>query len=128
MKNHDERDRELAPDDRRWIEVVDGAFRPEPMDSVRASAFERRLSERLEHRARMLWIAGPALVLATGAAALWLYTGRVATAPSADRSAPTFYAFADPDVATADLVEPDDYLPDDYRALASIIESEPGTE
>jgi hypothetical protein len=124
MKNHDERDRELPPDDRRWIEVVDGAFRPEPMDSVRASAFHRRLSARLERRARVLWIAGPALALAAGAAALWLYTGRASTTPGA----PTFYAFADPDVATADLVEPDDYLPDDYRALASFIESEPGTE
>jgi hypothetical protein len=119
-----EKDRELAPEERRWIDALGAAFRPEPMDRRRAGAFQRQLDARLERR--RLWVRGavPALALASGAAALWLYVAASAPAPETGASA-SLYAFADPDAVAADLVEPEAYLPDDYRLLASLMEEEP---
>lgn len=125
MNSHDERDRELAPGERRWVDELGRAFRPEPMDRGRASAFQRRLETKLERRRLLLRTAAPALALATGAAALWLYVS--AQTPAAEQGAlASLYAFADPDEVAADLVEPQGYLPDEYRMLASLIEDEAG--
>jgi hypothetical protein len=120
--NHREDTEQLAPEDRRWVEAVGDAFRPEPLEAQRAAAFQGRLLERIERRRRVVRIAAPALALAAGALALWF---SVAEPPAqANGSETLLYAFADPDGIAADLVEPDDYLPEDYRALASLLESD----
>jgi len=123
MSTHDDRTPELAPEDRRWVDALGEAFRPEPMDLGRARAFQRQLDARLQRRRRLILAAGPALALATGAAALWLYV-RAQPPAVAEPAAPALYAFADPDAVAADLVEPEAYLPDDYQVLASLLEDE----
>jgi hypothetical protein len=123
MSLHEESERELAADERRWIDALGEAFRPEPMERARASAFRRALEERIERRRRRMRVGAPLLALASGAAALWLYVA--APAPVAEPVAgASLYAFADPDSASADLAPPEGYLPDDYRLLASLIDEE----
>jgi hypothetical protein len=120
--NHREDTEQLTPEDRRWVEAVGDAFRPEPLEAQRASAFQRRLVERIERRRRVVRIAAPALALAAAVLVLWF---SVAEPPAQANGGETLlYAFADPDGIAADLVEPDDYLPEDYRALASLLESD----
>jgi hypothetical protein len=106
--------------DERWIDTVREAFRPEPMDPLRARAFERRLFARLEPRRPGRWLAAPLLAGALGALALWLFAQRPEPPSPATGS---LHAFADPDAALA-YVEPDDYLPDDYLALAGDLDGE----
>ena len=112
-------DPELSSEDRRWVELTRELFAPEPMDPLHARAFERRLFARLEPRSRLRWLAAPLVAAALGALALWLSSEP--TPPAAQPAAATLHAFADPDAGIA-LVEPDDYLPDDYLALASFVE------
>jgi len=118
-----ELERELTPEDRGWVEAVGAAFRPEPMDARRASAFSRALDARIAQRRRIVQVTTPALALAAGALALWFSVAEPPTV-EANGSETLLYAFADPDGVAADLVEPDDYLPEDYRALASLLESD----
>jgi hypothetical protein len=118
MNQHDQRDRELSPTDRRWVEALGEAFRPEPLDRARANAFDRRLEERILHRRLRIRIAVPAFAFGAGALALWLSFGTPAPTPAPASLA----AFTDPAEATADLMEPQAYLPDDYRMLALLIE------
>lgn len=125
MSLHGESDRELTPDERRWLDALGEAFRPEPLDRARESAFRRALAERMERRRRRIRVGAPLLALASSAAALWLYVAAPATVaePSATAAA-SLYAFADPDSAFADLAPAEGYLPDDYRMLASLIDDE----
>jgi hypothetical protein len=87
------------------------------MDASRRVAFHERLEARLwRGRAlRAAWLV-PALSAAT-ALAVWL---ALPEAPQpTDVGEPALYAFIDPSVATEEQGE---YLPDDYAALAALLE------
>ena len=130
MKRRTGSDPEITPEDRQLIEAIANDYQPMPMDAVRQAVFRRRLEERLERRARIPWraaFAGGAM-LATAAAVLWLTTlpgespeaVRVASVPQEE--APLLYAFVDPDDYGGDRLEAQDFLPDDYVALADVLE------
>ena len=129
MKPQDETGRSLTREDRELIDAIEAGLRPRPMDPVRAARFRRAVEERLE-RPRTRWRAG--LVVAAPAAAgaaLWL------AIPDAPSPAPTEVAVEEPEAndevspllyADAEAYDqsltPEDYLPEDYLALASVLD------
>ncbi|MEX2206893.1 MAG: hypothetical protein WEF50_11760 [Myxococcota bacterium] len=130
MKRDDERERGLSAEDARLIAAIDAGLRPEPISPARRAAFRAALDERIARGANpWRWLA-PALA-ATAAVALWLArpvatpTEPVALAEPALEDA-ELYAFMDYDAVAAELLGSSTYLPDDYRALALLIESEEG--
>jgi hypothetical protein len=109
-----------SDDDRDLIEAIERSFRPEPMDAARRATFRRGLDARLARPPRVRRIALPGLAVAAAAAALWLAIP-IAPAPSPSEEA-AFSAFVDPDDESA---RSDDYLPEDYVVLASLLELDP---
>jgi hypothetical protein len=128
MKPDDERERELSAEDARMIAAIDAGLRPEPMSPARRAAFRAALDERIERSANpWRWLA-PALA-ATAAVTLWLArpvatpTETVALADPVAADA-ELQALMDYDAVATELLGSSTYLPDDYRALALLIESE----
>jgi len=119
MNRDDEPER--APEDGRLIDAVERAFRPDPMDPARRAAFRSALEARLERRARGgRWLASGVAAAAAAAVALWIARPEDATPVQASASGAELYAFIDPEVP-----EYTRYLPDDYQALALMIETDP---
>jgi hypothetical protein len=113
-------------DDRDLVEAIDRSFRPEPMDPIRAAAFRRRLEERLARRplaSRLRFPAVAATAAVATAMAVWLALPLEPRTTNGEENG--LSAFVDPD-ATAD--RSDDYLPEDYVVLASLLELEPEPE
>jgi hypothetical protein len=108
-------------DDRDLLEAIRRAFRPEPMDAARQSAFRRRLEERLARGPRALHVAAPALAVATAVAALWIAIPVAQERLATDET--EFSAFVDPDPAFSPS---DESLPEDYVVLASLLELDSG--
>jgi hypothetical protein len=104
----------MSDEDRSWIDAVDEAYRPPAMDASRRVAFHEGVEARLR-RGRATWLV-PALSAAT-ALAVWLALPE--TPQPTDGGEPALYAFIDPSLATEDQGE---YLPDDYVALAALLE------
>lgn len=111
---------EQSAEDRRLIEAIDRAFRPEPMSPARRAAFRTALDTRLERRSRGRWLAPGAAATAAAALALWIARPEDAVPVQAHASGSELYAFIDPEVP-----EYTRYLPDDYQALALMIDTEP---
>lgn len=107
----------MTDEDRNWIAAVDEAYRPPAMNAAQRVAFHERLEARLRSRRtlRAAWLV-PALAGAT-ALAVWLALPE--TPQPTDIEEPALYAFIDPSVATEEQGE---YLPDDYVALAALLE------
>jgi len=111
-------------EDRRLIDAIDRAFRPDPMSPARRAAFRTALDARLERRARGgRWLVSGVAATAAAALAVWIARPEAATPEHAGASSSELYAFIDPEVP-----EYTRYLPDDYQALALMIEPEPGGE
>ena len=129
MKPRDETERSLTREDRDLIDAIEAGLRTAPMDPVRAARFRRAVEERLE-RPRERWRAGFAVTLATAAAAaaLWMtipdapspVATDVAVESETDEVSPLLYAEAGPE-AYGESLAPEDYLPEDYLALASVL-------
>ncbi len=107
----------MTQDDRRWIAAVDEAYRPPPNSTAGREAFHERLEARLERRrALRLRALVPACAVAA-AVAVWLALPGEPERPV--ESAPVLYAFVDPSLSAEDT---GDYLPEDYQALAALLE------
>lgn len=113
-------------DDRRLIESLRAAFRPDPMTPERAAAFRKALEARIERRARSRRLALPALATAAVAAgALWLALPATNPAgPAASATPAEADAFVDPDALASELAQRSDYLPVDYQELALLLEDD----
>jgi anti-sigma-K factor RskA len=126
MKRDDEGERELPAEDERLIETIEAALRPAPMSAARRAAFRAKLDTRLARGASPWRWSVPALA-ATAAAAVALWLVRpverepVLQAALADSE---LYAFIESDAVSGELTGTPTYLPDDYRALALLIESD----
>jgi hypothetical protein len=116
------------PGDEALLARLREGYAPEPLDAARAAAFDARLLERREGRARRPW-ARAALVAATAAALAW------AALPAGDAPPlePSAEVRADrvaweQDVIFGDalddpfLGEDEDLLPPDYLALAGALD------
>lgn len=124
MKPSDER--ELAVEDRRMIDAVDAALRPSPMSPARKAAFHARLEQRIARRNRSWpWLASAFATMATAAAALWLIRPAEAPVVPASSEGSVLYAFVDSAALSTELTDASSYLPDDYLAIARLIEPEP---
>jgi hypothetical protein len=138
-------------DDRHLLELIDEHSQPKPMSRAQQVAFRHAVEERLERRSAMPWRTGLALAAtAAMAAAIWLASGpspanapvevvreqvpaaplengraqeatEIARGPEVEetKEARFLASFADPDEA---LEIDDDYLPDDYMVLASMVD------
>jgi hypothetical protein len=113
--------------DREWIAAVDESYRPEPMNARQRAEFDVALAERLGERERVRrhWIGVAAG--ATAALVLWLGTARVDRPAPQDSLAADSLAADDPATPVVyAFVAPESYgealLPDDYAALASVLE------
>jgi hypothetical protein len=108
-------------EDRRLIDAIDRAFRPEPMSPARRAAFRTALDARIEQRARgKRWLVSGLAASAAAALALWIARPDATTPVPPNESGSELYAFIDPEVP-----EYTRYLPDDYQALALMIGAEP---
>ena len=132
MKRDAERERELSAEDGRLIAAIDAGFRPTPMSPARSKAFQATLEERIERGANpWLWLAPACAAAAAAAVTIWLVRP-VETAPveavlvQPGLTDAELYAFIDSDAVSAELTGSSSYLPDDYRALALLIESDEG--
>lgn len=124
MKTHEPAGIELAPEERSLIDAIDASFRPAPADALRAARFAQAVERRIERHRRMRRIALPAGAVAAAALAALLWSV-FSTTPARDDLDPTLLqAFADPQLDASDWSAADDYLPDDYRALASLMEAD----
>jgi len=128
MKRTGDSERDLTPEDRQLIERIDAAFRPAAMSAARRVAFRAALDERIERRnpARR-WLAPALATTAAAAAALWFSQPEPAAPSLAAAESSELYAFIDPDAVSGELSESPSYLPDDYLALALLIESDDPT-
>lgn len=129
MKDRADTDLTMTPRDQRLIETMRESYAPAAMDPSRQAAFRRRLAARLERRARLPWRAAFAVTAsAAAAAALWLTIlpggqprqTQLTTAQQAE--APLLYAFVDPVDYGDNGVQPADFLPNDYVALANALD------
>jgi hypothetical protein len=129
MSHRDGSDAEItSPEDRRLIEAIAKEYQPGPMDALQQAAFRRRLGQRLERRGRLQWMPAFALAATAVAAVLWLTIphgsqpkgSRIAAAGQSETS--VLYAFVDPDDYDGSRLQPKDFLPDDYVALASALD------
>jgi len=117
---------ELAPGEHELIELIGAALLPAPADARGAARFARELEQRIERRRRVRSLALPAAALATAALAALLWSKTVGAPEPGIEGATLLQAFADPHPGDAtEWQENDDYLPDDYRALASLMETSP---
>ena len=124
--NHErEREHELSHEDRRLIRAIDAGLRPAEPSAARRAALRAELEARIERGAHpWRWLAPSAAALAAAAVTLWLVRP-VATEPEPVRSAAgELYALSQLATGGEDLLETPAYLPDDYRALALLIEGE----
>jgi hypothetical protein len=121
MKPDDER--ELAAEDRQLIEGIDAALRPAPMSAARRAAFRTALEERIAHAVNpWRWLAPAFAATAATAVTFWLIQPDEPPPVQASSEASELYAFIDSDAVSAELTDVSSYLPDDYRALALLIE------
>ncbi len=132
MKRDDERERELSAEDARLIAAIDAGMRPALMSPTRRAAFRAALDARIERGSSpWRWLAPACAATAAAAVALWLVPPvepeavQVALVRSTPEAAAR-YPFSDDDAVSAELTASSSYLPDDYRALALLIESEAG--
>jgi hypothetical protein len=123
VRTNEPDERELAAEERSLVEWIDAAFRPAASDG-QGKRFVRRIERRIERRRRVQRVALPAVALAASALAalLWSLSSQTASVDGAEGT--LLQAFADPPAGTDEMVEPDDYLPDDYRALASLMQDD----
>ena len=86
------KDIETEREDSRWIEMAREVFAPEPMDPLRARAFERRLFARIESRSPLRWSL-PLLAIHRECLSATLDIVRlIATSSRSNRSRLTFVA------------------------------------
>jgi hypothetical protein len=107
----------MTDEDRNWIAAVDEAYRPPEMTAAQRVDFRERLEARLWRRRalRAAWLV-PAL---TGATALGVWLALPEAPQPTDVSEAPLYAYIDPSAATEEQGE---YLPEDYVALAALLE------
>ncbi len=123
MKRTDASEPELSAEDRSLVAAIDAAFRPAPMRATRRAELRADLHARLDRGSRAWrWLA-PALAGAA-ALALWLVRPVSVPVPAASRAGSELYAFIEPDAAPDAVGEAGIYLPDDYRAIAALIEDD----
>jgi hypothetical protein len=121
VTTHEPGERELSPEERSLVEWIDTSFRPVPGDTGSAAGLVQRIERRIERRRRVRLVALPAGALAAGVLAALLWTSPSST-PGGDGAERTLLqAFADPPAVADEMAELHDYLPDDYRALASLM-------
>lgn len=117
-------DRDQAAN-RRFAERLGEHYRPQPLSRAQRARFDAALRERIERRrVRPVWIPALTVAAATFSLAWWLWPA----APPTDLEAPFAPVVAlapsdwEVDVLLADadatLVSNEDYLPDEYVALA----------
>jgi len=112
------------------VATIEAGLRPPPMSPARRAAFRAALDERVARSSSpWLFVAPACAATAAAAVALWLIRP-VETEPvqialaQPVRTDAELYAFSDYDAVSAELTGSSTYLPDDYRALALLIESE----
>ena len=123
MKPNDERDQPLSSEDARLIRAIDASLRPEPMDPARRSEFRAALEARIEQGAHpWRWLAPTGVALAAAAVTVWLVRPVAVEPEPLQVASAELYPLGD--LAADELADGATYLPDDYRALALLIESE----
>jgi len=123
MKPNDEREPELSAEDGRLIGAIEVAMRPTPMSAARRAVFRATLEERIARGANPLrWLAPAFAATAAAAVTLWLVRPVETEPVQALLEDSELYAFIDSSAGSAELTETSIYLPDDYRALALLIE------
>jgi hypothetical protein len=134
VQRKDDSEPEVTAKDRRLIDAIARTFRPDPVDPARRAAFRREIEERLERPDGRAWEWAIALATTSVAAVFfWLWFASVPQGPPAETAATEerapaagedqdLYAFTDPD-DDGDAAEPEDYLPDEYLALASYLDA-----
>ena len=121
MTTHEPGERELSPEERSLVEWIDASFRPAPADTASAAGLVQRIERRIEQRRRVRLVALPLAALAAGVLAALLWSAPSSTPGVNGAEGTLLQAFADPPAAADEMAELDDYLPDDYRALASLM-------
>lgn len=126
MKRTNESEPELSTEDRRLIDAIDSTFRPGPMSPTQRVEFRATLDARIARRTHR-WVGWVPALASAAALSLWLVRP-VATPPSqtslTSLTGAELYAFVEPDAGIDAVRESGSYLPDDYRALASLYEGE----
>jgi anti-sigma-K factor RskA len=93
------------------------------MSPARRAAFRATLEERISRRANSWrWPALAFVATAAALVALWLTQPEKTPPVQASNQGSELYAFIDSDTVSEELSASSSYLPDDYRALALLIE------
>jgi hypothetical protein len=120
MKNEENDELNLNPEDRRFIDVLRQAYAPSALTPARRGALRQRVEERLERRWRP-WVFVPVLGSAVAVAvAAWLALVPPGPPPSTEETASfaweeTLFLASDPFEVESDV----DFVPDDYEAIAA---------